>query len=92
MNVLRLSVFLLSLQVQLMDAKRQLETQVSQLQKTRELLSAAQLDVSTLRLQQSSGEGHRLSLGSPATPTMGFRGQHSAHTVLLHNYTRLSGL
>uniref|UniRef100_A0A673YP51 Nucleoprotein TPR n=1 Tax=Salmo trutta TaxID=8032 RepID=A0A673YP51_SALTR len=48
--------------LQLMDAKRQLETQTALLQKTRDQLSAAQLEVSSLRLQQGSGEGGRLSL------------------------------
>uniref|UniRef100_A0A673YN10 Nucleoprotein TPR n=1 Tax=Salmo trutta TaxID=8032 RepID=A0A673YN10_SALTR len=54
--------------LQLMDAKRQLETQTALLQKTRDQLSAAQLEVSSLRLQQGSGEGGRLSLSSPPTP------------------------
>uniref|UniRef100_A0A8C8G657 Nucleoprotein TPR n=1 Tax=Oncorhynchus tshawytscha TaxID=74940 RepID=A0A8C8G657_ONCTS len=58
--------------LQLMDAKRQLETQTALLQKTRDQLSAAQLEVSSLRLQQGSGEGGRLSLSSPPTP-MGFQ-------------------
>uniref|UniRef100_A0A8C7PZM9 Nucleoprotein TPR n=1 Tax=Oncorhynchus mykiss TaxID=8022 RepID=A0A8C7PZM9_ONCMY len=60
--------------LQLMDAKRQLETQTALLQKTRDQLSAAQLEVSSLRLQQGSGEGGRLSLSSPPTP-MGIRGK-----------------
>ncbi|XP_041696250.1 nucleoprotein TPR isoform X3 [Coregonus clupeaformis] len=59
--------------LQLMDAKRQLETQIALLQKTRDQLSAAQLEVSSLRLQQGSGEGGRLSLSTPSTP-MGLRG------------------
>eukprot|EP00063_Salmo_salar_P003668 XP_013978503.1 PREDICTED: nucleoprotein TPR-like isoform X3 [Salmo salar] len=59
--------------LQLMDAKRQLETQTALLQKTRDQLSATQLEVSSLRLQQGSGEGGRLSLSSPPTP-MGIRG------------------
>uniref|UniRef100_A0A4W5NPC4 Nucleoprotein TPR n=1 Tax=Hucho hucho TaxID=62062 RepID=A0A4W5NPC4_9TELE len=50
--------------LQLMDAKRQLETQTGLLQKTRDQLSAAQLEVSSLRLQQGSEEGGRPSLGS----------------------------
>uniref|UniRef100_A0A8C8HYA9 Nucleoprotein TPR n=1 Tax=Oncorhynchus tshawytscha TaxID=74940 RepID=A0A8C8HYA9_ONCTS len=57
--------------LQLMDAKRQLETQTALLQKTRDQLSAAQLEVSSLRLQQGSGEGGRLSLSSPPTPMEG---------------------
>uniref|UniRef100_A0A8C7PYU2 Nucleoprotein TPR n=1 Tax=Oncorhynchus mykiss TaxID=8022 RepID=A0A8C7PYU2_ONCMY len=43
--------------LQLMDAKRQLETQTGLLQKTRDQLSAAQLEISSLRLQQGSEEG-----------------------------------
>uniref|UniRef100_A0A673VWM8 Nucleoprotein TPR n=1 Tax=Salmo trutta TaxID=8032 RepID=A0A673VWM8_SALTR len=43
--------------LQLMDAKRQLETQTGLLQKTRDQLSAAQLEMSSLRLQQGSEEG-----------------------------------
>uniref|UniRef100_A0A4W5PH80 Nucleoprotein TPR n=1 Tax=Hucho hucho TaxID=62062 RepID=A0A4W5PH80_9TELE len=54
--------------LQMMDAKRQLETQMALLQKTKDQLSAAQLEVSSLRLQQGSGEGGRLSLSSPSTP------------------------
>uniref|UniRef100_A0A673VLS5 Nucleoprotein TPR n=1 Tax=Salmo trutta TaxID=8032 RepID=A0A673VLS5_SALTR len=50
--------------LQLMDAKRQLETQTGLLQKTRDQLSAAQLEMSSLRLQQGSEEGGRPSLGS----------------------------
>uniref|UniRef100_A0A8C7GSD5 Nucleoprotein TPR n=1 Tax=Oncorhynchus kisutch TaxID=8019 RepID=A0A8C7GSD5_ONCKI len=49
--------------LQLMDAKRQLETQTGLLQKTRDQLSAAQLEMSSLRLQQGSEEGGRPSLG-----------------------------
>ncbi|KAM3875994.1 translocated promoter region b, nuclear basket protein [Diretmus argenteus] len=60
-------------EIQLMDAKRQLETQVALQQKTRELLNAAQLEVNNLRLQQGSGES-RHTQSSPSTPTMGFRG------------------
>uniref|UniRef100_A0A8C7PMF2 Nucleoprotein TPR n=1 Tax=Oncorhynchus mykiss TaxID=8022 RepID=A0A8C7PMF2_ONCMY len=48
--------------LQLMDAKRQLETQTALLQKTRDQLSAAQLEVSSLRLQQGSGEGGRFQV------------------------------
>uniref|UniRef100_UPI003AADA419 translocated promoter region b, nuclear basket protein n=1 Tax=Centroberyx gerrardi TaxID=166262 RepID=UPI003AADA419 len=60
-------------EIQLIDAKRQLETQVALHQKTRELLNAAQLEVNALRLQQGSSEA-RLTLSSPSTPTVGFRG------------------
>uniref|UniRef100_A0A667WHZ1 Nucleoprotein TPR n=1 Tax=Myripristis murdjan TaxID=586833 RepID=A0A667WHZ1_9TELE len=48
-------------EIQLIDAKKQLETQVALHQKTRELLNAAQLEVNTLRLQQGSSEA-RLTL------------------------------
>uniref|UniRef100_A0A8C4ITP2 Nucleoprotein TPR n=1 Tax=Dicentrarchus labrax TaxID=13489 RepID=A0A8C4ITP2_DICLA len=40
--------------IQLMDAKRQLESQVALQQKTKELLNAAELELNTLRLQQGS--------------------------------------
>eukprot|EP00063_Salmo_salar_P049678 XP_014024513.1 PREDICTED: nucleoprotein TPR-like isoform X3 [Salmo salar] len=62
--------------LQLMDAKRQLETQTGLLQKTRDQLSAAQLEMSSLRLQQGSEEGGRPSLGSQSSPSipMGLKG------------------
>uniref|UniRef100_A0A4W6CYT6 Nucleoprotein TPR n=1 Tax=Lates calcarifer TaxID=8187 RepID=A0A4W6CYT6_LATCA len=47
-------------EIQLMDAKRQLETQVALHQKTKELLNAAELELNTLRVQQGSSEA-RLS-------------------------------
>uniref|UniRef100_A0A8C7MD29 Nucleoprotein TPR n=1 Tax=Oncorhynchus kisutch TaxID=8019 RepID=A0A8C7MD29_ONCKI len=56
--------------LQLMDAKRQLETQTGLLQKTRDQLSAAQLEMSSLRLQQGSEEGGRPSLGSQSSPSI----------------------
>uniref|UniRef100_A0A8C4IU94 Nucleoprotein TPR n=1 Tax=Dicentrarchus labrax TaxID=13489 RepID=A0A8C4IU94_DICLA len=50
-------------EIQLMDAKRQLESQVALQQKTKELLNAAELELNTLRLQQGSSEArHTLSL------------------------------
>ncbi|KAI3368578.1 hypothetical protein L3Q82_025589, partial [Scortum barcoo] len=54
-------------EIQLMEAKRQLETQVALHQKTKELLSTAELELNTLRLQQGSGEA-RHPLSSPSTP------------------------
>ncbi len=54
-------------QIQLMEAKRQLETQVTLHQKTKEVLNAAELELNTLRLQQGSSEA-RHSLSSPSTP------------------------
>uniref|UniRef100_A0A667W9S8 Nucleoprotein TPR n=1 Tax=Myripristis murdjan TaxID=586833 RepID=A0A667W9S8_9TELE len=69
-------------EIQLIDAKKQLETQVALHQKTRELLNAAQLEVNTLRLQQGSSEA-RLTLSSPSTPTVGFRGENT------HRRTRI---
>lgn len=56
-------------QIQLMEAKRQLETQVALHQKTKELLNVAQLEVNALRLQLGSSNT-RLALGSPPTPTI----------------------
>ncbi|KAK6308858.1 hypothetical protein J4Q44_G00203210 [Coregonus suidteri] len=56
--------------LQLMDTKRQLETQTGLLQKTRDQLCAAQLEVNSLRLQQGSEEGCRPSLGSRSSPSI----------------------
>ncbi|XP_051511668.1 nucleoprotein TPR-like isoform X2 [Myxocyprinus asiaticus] len=52
--------------MQLMDAKRQLDSQAAQHQRTREQLSAAQQELSNLRLQMSSSESR---LASPTTHT-----------------------
>uniref|UniRef100_A0A6Q2XHY6 Nucleoprotein TPR n=1 Tax=Esox lucius TaxID=8010 RepID=A0A6Q2XHY6_ESOLU len=60
--------------LQLMDAKRQLETQAVLLQKTNDQLTAAQVELSSLRLQLVSGDGGRPSLGTmsaPSTPVEG---------------------
>ncbi|XP_051954824.1 nucleoprotein TPR-like isoform X2 [Xyrauchen texanus] len=57
--------------MQLMDAKRQLDTQAAQHQRTREQLSTAQQELTNLRLQMSSGE---ILLASPTTHT----GLHSS--------------
>uniref|UniRef100_A0A3B5R9C9 Nucleoprotein TPR n=1 Tax=Xiphophorus maculatus TaxID=8083 RepID=A0A3B5R9C9_XIPMA len=54
-------------EVQLIDVKRQLETQVALHQKTKELLNAAELELNTLRMQQGRTEA-RHTLGSPSTP------------------------
>lgn len=56
-------------EIQLVDAKRQLEIQVASHQKTKELLNAAELELNTLRVQQGTIQA-RLSLGSPSTPIM----------------------
>ncbi|XP_072245246.1 translocated promoter region b, nuclear basket protein isoform X3 [Leuresthes tenuis] len=53
--------------IQLMDVKRQVETQVALHQKTKELLNAAESELKTLRLQQGSMEA-RHTLSSPSTP------------------------
>ncbi|KAJ3600175.1 hypothetical protein NHX12_034125 [Muraenolepis orangiensis] len=52
-------------EVQLMDAKRQLEQQGAQHQKTTELLNATQQEVSNLRMQPGGGDA-RLPLSSPS--------------------------
>ncbi|XP_051581046.1 nucleoprotein TPR-like isoform X2 [Myxocyprinus asiaticus] len=57
--------------IELMDAKRQLDTQTAQHQRNREQLSAAQQELNNLRLQMSSGESR---LASPTTHT----GLHSS--------------
>ncbi|XP_035032393.2 translocated promoter region b, nuclear basket protein isoform X4 [Hippoglossus stenolepis] len=55
-------------EIQLMETKRQVETQVALYQKTKELLSAAELELNSLRLQQGSSEAHH-TLSCPSTPT-----------------------
>ena len=57
-----------------MDAKRQLEQQVAQQQKTREQLNAAQQEVNRLRMQPGSTS---LPLSSPSN--MSFRGTLIQH-------------
>uniref|UniRef100_A0A8C5I1V1 Nucleoprotein TPR n=1 Tax=Gouania willdenowi TaxID=441366 RepID=A0A8C5I1V1_GOUWI len=52
---------------QIMDTKRQLEAQVVLQQKTKELLTAAEMELSTLRAQQGSAE-MRHGLSSPSIP------------------------
>uniref|UniRef100_A0A8C1SEH5 Nucleoprotein TPR n=1 Tax=Cyprinus carpio TaxID=7962 RepID=A0A8C1SEH5_CYPCA len=47
--------------MQLMDVKKQLETQTSQYHRTREQLSAAQLELNNLKLQMSSRESRLVS-------------------------------
>lgn len=47
--------------MQLMDVKKQLETQISQYHRTREQLSAAQLELNNLKLQMSSRESRLVS-------------------------------
>jgi len=47
--------------MQLMDAKKKLETQTAQHHRTREQLGAAQLELNNLRLQISSGETRLVS-------------------------------
>ncbi|XP_008293744.1 translocated promoter region b, nuclear basket protein [Stegastes partitus] len=54
-------------EIQLMDTKRQFETQVALHKKTKELLNAAELELSSLRGQQGSFEA-RHTLSSPSTP------------------------
>uniref|UniRef100_A0A1A8U2U2 Nucleoprotein TPR n=1 Tax=Nothobranchius furzeri TaxID=105023 RepID=A0A1A8U2U2_NOTFU len=57
---------------ELMEVKRQLETQIASHQKTKELLTAAELELNTLKMQQGSAET-RYTLSSPSTPVI--RGQ-----------------
>uniref|UniRef100_A0A667W9N6 Nucleoprotein TPR n=1 Tax=Myripristis murdjan TaxID=586833 RepID=A0A667W9N6_9TELE len=62
-------------EIQLIDAKKQLETQVALHQKTRELLNAAQLEVNTLRLQQGSSEEFEIVvLTTLPSPPSGLQG------------------
>ncbi|XP_077462726.1 translocated promoter region b, nuclear basket protein isoform X2 [Stigmatopora argus] len=53
-------------EIQVMEAKRQLETQVALHQKTKDLLNAAEVELDSLRVQQVSSEPR--ILGSPSTP------------------------
>ncbi|XP_034557497.1 translocated promoter region b, nuclear basket protein isoform X3 [Notolabrus celidotus] len=55
-------------EIQLMEAKRQLETQVALYQKTKEMQSAAELELRNLHLQQGGGGDARHILSSPTTP------------------------
>uniref|UniRef100_A0A665W6N8 Nucleoprotein TPR n=1 Tax=Echeneis naucrates TaxID=173247 RepID=A0A665W6N8_ECHNA len=61
-------------EIQLLEAKRQLEAQVALYQKTKELLNAAELELKTHRLQQASSETHH-TLSSPTTPAIGLQGK-----------------
>uniref|UniRef100_A0A8C9ZWD0 Nucleoprotein TPR n=1 Tax=Sander lucioperca TaxID=283035 RepID=A0A8C9ZWD0_SANLU len=54
-------------EIQLLEAKRQLELQLPLHQKTKELLNAAELELNTLRLQLGSSEP-RHTLSSPTMP------------------------
>lgn len=61
-------VFLFSCpQIQLMETKRQLETQVALHQKTKDLLNTAEMELKAQRLQQGGSEA-RHPLSSPSTP------------------------
>ncbi|XP_029003449.1 translocated promoter region b, nuclear basket protein isoform X2 [Betta splendens] len=59
-------------EIQLMEAKRQLETQVTLHQRTKELLNSAELELNTLRLQQGNSEARHI-LSSPSTLARGIR-------------------
>uniref|UniRef100_A0A673VM46 Nucleoprotein TPR n=1 Tax=Salmo trutta TaxID=8032 RepID=A0A673VM46_SALTR len=78
--------------LQLMDAKRQLETQTGLLQKTRDQLSAAQLEMSSLRLQQGSEEGGRPSLGSQSSPSIPMGDSEDLHGRLRQTETQAEEL
>ncbi|XP_077439569.1 translocated promoter region b, nuclear basket protein isoform X2 [Vanacampus margaritifer] len=54
-------------EIQVMEVKRQLETQVALHQKTKDLLNVAEAELDSLRLQQGSSEQRHI-LGSPSTP------------------------
>ncbi|XP_067273803.1 translocated promoter region b, nuclear basket protein isoform X2 [Pseudorasbora parva] len=63
--------------IQLMDAKKQLETQTAQHHRTREQLSAAQLELNNLRLQINNGES-RLVFPTVHTNLQGSEGDMEA--------------
>ncbi|XP_024134399.1 translocated promoter region b, nuclear basket protein isoform X3 [Oryzias melastigma] len=54
-------------EIQVIDLKRQLETQVALHQRTKEQMNVLEMELSTLRMQQGNIEG-RHTLGSPSTP------------------------
>ncbi|XP_060890166.1 translocated promoter region b, nuclear basket protein isoform X4 [Labrus mixtus] len=54
-------------EIQLMETKRQLETQAALHHKTKELLNGAEVELKNLRLQQGSGESRHI-MSSPSTP------------------------
>ncbi|XP_049576047.1 translocated promoter region b, nuclear basket protein isoform X4 [Syngnathus scovelli] len=54
-------------EIQVMEAKRQLETQVALHQKTKEMLNAAEMELRSLRVEQGGSEQRHI-LGSPSTP------------------------
>lgn len=74
-----LSNFCVFAQMQLMDLKRQLETQVALNQKIKEQLNAAELELNTLKIQQGSSE-MRHTLSSPSAPII--RGWSSLYTYI----------
>uniref|UniRef100_A0A8D3BGU6 Nucleoprotein TPR n=1 Tax=Scophthalmus maximus TaxID=52904 RepID=A0A8D3BGU6_SCOMX len=55
--------------IQLMEAKRQMETQAASQQKTKELLNAAELELNTLRLQQAQTCNYELAFSLVHTPS-----------------------
>ncbi|XP_047192707.1 translocated promoter region b, nuclear basket protein isoform X2 [Scophthalmus maximus] len=68
--------------IQLMEAKRQMETQAASQQKTKELLNAAELELNTLRLQQGGSEARHI-LSSPSTQNIrGLQGSDQDIEVL----------
>ncbi|XP_061634910.1 translocated promoter region b, nuclear basket protein isoform X1 [Phyllopteryx taeniolatus] len=69
-------------EIQVLESKRQLETQVALHQKTKDLLNAAEVELDSLRLQQGSSERRHI-LGSPSTPkTRGLQVSHQEHEDL----------
>lgn len=62
-----LTVFSYFAQIQLMDAKMQLEAQAALNQKTKDQLNAAELELNTFKMQQGSNDP-RHALSSPSTP------------------------
>lgn len=67
-------------QIQLIETKRQLELQVALHQKTKDLLSAAEMELNALRKHPGSSDAHH-SLGPPTTPIL--RCEYSIHTYVI---------
>lgn len=64
--------FILDAQIQLVDTKKQLETQIALHQKTKEILNAAELELRNLRMQQSSIESRHVLSSPSATRVRGW--------------------
>lgn len=81
------SSLILDAQIQLVDTKRQLETQVALHQKTKEMLNAAEFELRNLRMQQSGNESRHI-LSSPSATRV--RGWHTLFHLPSHRSRTLT--